>query len=141
VQTLRVERDGRELPLLAVIETDGTTLTMAGLSPAGQRLVRIAWIDGHVDQVLDPALPAKFDGGAVLRDLVFAHWPDSSILAVLKGTRWSATFADSIRTLRLGNKPWLSVTPETGPDGDGLLVDHLAEGYRVRVTTVEKSGP
>ena len=141
VQTLRLERDGREMPLLAIIETDGTTLTLAGLSPAGQRLVRIAWIDGHVDQETDPGLPAKIDGAAVLRDVVFAHWPDTSLQAVLKGTRWSAAFAGATRTLNLGKRPWLTVTAETGPDGDGLLVDHKAEGYKVHVATVEKNAP
>lgn len=139
VQTLRLEREGRELPLLAVIETDGTTLTLAGLSPEGRRLVRIAWIDGHVDQELDPSLPPRFDGTAVLRDVVFAHWPDSSLRAVLAGTRWSATINDSARTLRLGKREWLKVTPETGPDGDGLLVDHILEGYKVHVATVERN--
>lgn len=140
VQTLRLERDGREMPLLAVIETDGTTLTLAGLSPAGQRLVRIAWIDGHVDLDLDPNLPAKINGQAILRDVVFAHWPEASLDRVLKGTRWSAGFADSVRTLNLDGKTWLTVSPETGSDGDGLLVDHRAEGYRVHVSTVEKNG-
>ena len=141
VQTLTLERGEKRLPLLAVIETDGDSLTLAGLSPMGQRLVRITWRDGKVDQEIDPNLPVKIDGEAILRDVVLAHWPAASLQAVLAGTPWRAEFTDPQRKLFLGKRAWVSIAPETTPDGDGLLIDHVAEGFRVHVATVEKNEP
>jgi hypothetical protein len=113
VQTVRLERGGRELSLLAVIECDGTTLTLAGLTPAGQRLVRIAWRDGRIEQESDPNLPAKVDGEAILRDMVLAYWPKAALDSALAGTEWTLAFADGSRTLSARGKARVIVAPES----------------------------
>jgi hypothetical protein len=147
VQTVRLERGGRELSLLAVIECDGTVLTLAGLTPAGQRLVRITWRDGRIEQESDPNLPAKVDGEGILRDLVLAYWPRSALDSALAGTEWSVAFADGKRTLSARGKARIAIEPEAaetaGPAevGDGLRIRHLREGYVVHVATVERTSP
>lgn len=168
VQTLVVEREGRRLELLAAMECDGRTLTLVGLSPMGQRLVRITWEGGEVKTETDPNLPVKIDGEAILRDVVFVHWPEQALQAVFAETPWRATFAGPRRTLAWKDRTWLLVTPETdaaaasaapadsgaedlskalsgaeAPQADrgSVKVDHVAEGYTLRVTTVEKHAP
>ncbi len=141
VQTLRLERGDREARFLAVIETDGDSLTLAGLSPMGQRIIRILWRDGKVIQEVDANLPVKIDGEAILRDVVFANWPPEALQAILAGTAWKAEFSGAQRKLMLGKRVWMTTAPETTPDGEGLLVDHVAEKYRVHVATVEKNAP
>ena len=143
VQTLLLERDGKDLRLLAVIESDGDSLTLAGLSPMGQRLVRITWRDGKVDQETDPNLPVKVDGEAILRDVVFANWPPEALQAVMAGTAWKPEFKGPERMLYMGDRLWQTAAPEALPDGEGegLLVDHVTEKYRVHVATVEKNDP
>ncbi|HKP94982.1 MAG TPA: DUF3261 domain-containing protein [Fibrobacteria bacterium] len=155
VQSLTLERRGRSLELVAVIENDGKTLTLAGLSPTGQRLVRISWTGGKVEQESDPNLPVRIDGESILRDVVFVNWPAPALAAVFAGTRWKARFDGADRTLAWGGRPWLSVRPDTGgtegtaasgPGGgnggdapvDRVVVDHVAEGYQVHVATVER---
>jgi hypothetical protein len=152
VQTLALEREGKSMELLAVIERDGGDIVLVGMTPMGQRLIRIRWSDGKVDQDTDPNIPVRIDGGSILRDVVFANWPEESLKAAFAGTGWSAGFDGPRRTLAWNGKPWLEVRPEPVPAdtgrtadsldlGDPQLVDHIAEGYRIRVTTVERSGP
>ena len=141
VQTVRLERGGRELSLLAVIECDGSALTLAGLTPAGQRLVRIVWHDGKIEQEADANLPAKVDGEGILRDLVLAYWPKASLDAALAGTGWTATVADGARTLSARGRIRVSIAPEAAEGGEGLRIRHLREGYEVRVATVERTAP
>jgi hypothetical protein len=159
VQTVRLERGGRELSLLAVIECDGTTLTLAGLTPAGQRLVRISWRAGGIEQESDPNLPAKVDGEAILRDMVLAYWPKAALDSALAGTEWTLAFAEGKRTLSARGKARILVAPEAsaaagaadpspGADGSGdslsgdsISIRHLREGYVVHVATVERTAP
>ncbi|MDB5050189.1 MAG: hypothetical protein JWO30_3260 [Fibrobacteres bacterium] len=141
VQSLRLERQGKSLELMAVIENDGKTFTLAGLSPMGQRLVLITWSGGKVAQESDPNLPVAIDGEAILRDIVLVNWPESSLTRVFAKTGWSADFKGPERKLSWRGRPWVSVRPEAGEGGEtgeGVLVDHLAEGYQVHVTTVER---
>jgi hypothetical protein len=166
VQTVRLERGGRELSMLAVIECDGTTLTLAGLTPAGQRLVRITWRDGRIEQESDPNLPAKVDGEAILRDMVLAYWPQAALDSALAGTEWTLAFADGSRTLSARGKarviaaheaatamaagavtaggtvpaPGAGVSRDPG-SGDSLSIRHVREGYVVHVATVERTAP
>jgi hypothetical protein len=161
VQTVKLERGGRELSLLAVIECDGTVLTLAGLTPAGQRLMRITWRDGRIEQESDPNLPAKVDGEGILRDLVLAYWPRAALDSALAGTEWSVAFSEGRRTLSARGKSRIVIEPEaatpatdsasasaaSGPapasaDGSGnLRIRHLREKYAVHVATVEKTPP
>lgn len=144
VQTVRLERGGRGISLLAVIECDGSVLTLAGLTPAGQRLVRITWRDGRIEQESDPNLPAKVDGEAILRDLVLAYWPRAALDSALAGTEWSVAFADGTRTLSARGKARIAVAPAaraTGAAGDDLEIRHLREGYAIHVATVERTSP
>ncbi len=155
VQSLRLERQGRTLELMAVIENDGNTFTLVGLSPMGQRLLRLTWSGGKVAQESDPNLPVHIDGEAILRDVVFANWPEAALRTVFADTRWRAAFSGADRSLAWNGRPWLSVRPDTGAAGPmentdtaggaastpGIVVDHLAEGYRVHVATVERDAP
>lgn len=142
VQTVRLERGGKELPLLAVIDCDGTTLTLAGMTPTQQRLTTITWRDGGVAQENEPGLPIKVDGEGILRDLVLAYWPSASLQAALAGTGWSASITDSVRILSGGGKRRIEIEPEKNSEGDeGKRIRHLREGYTVHVVTVERSGP
>jgi hypothetical protein len=135
VQSVSLERDGRSLQLLAVIETDGKELTLVGLSPMGQRLVRITWADGKVAQEQDPNVPVHIDAESILRDVVFVNWPPESLQSVFAKTGWKAVFEGPRRDLSWEGRPWLSVKPEL--DGS-MTVDHLVEGYKVHVSTVEQ---
>ncbi len=137
VQTVRLERGGKELSLLAVLECDGNILTLAGLTPAGQRLVRITWSEGRIEQESDPNLPAKVDGEAILRDLVLAYWPQAALDSALAGTEWSVAFSEGARTMSARGKPRIVVAP--GEAGEALRIRHLREKYEVQVATVEKT--
>jgi hypothetical protein len=152
VQTLVLERDGKSMELLAVIENDGKEIVLVGMTPMGQRLVRITWSDAKVDQETDPNIPVRIDGESILRDVVFANWPEDGLRAAFAGTGWSASFDGPVRSLAWNGKPWLQVRPGPAPKDSGLssdslglgdpqIVDHIAEGYRILVTTVERSGP
>jgi len=141
VQTVRLERGGRELSLLAVIECDGAVLTLAGLTPAGQRLVRITWRDGRIDQEADANLPAKVDGEGILRDLVLAYWPRASLDSALAETDWKVVFAEGGRTLSGGGRARIAVEPEAAEGGEGIRIRHVREGYVVHVATVERTAP
>lgn len=143
VQSLTLSHQGKSVDLMAVIESDGKTLTLVGLSPMGQRLVRITWTDGKIDQESDPNIPVHIDGEAILRDVVFVNWPEAALHTVFAGTHWRAGFAGADRTLAWKGRPWLSVRPDSaGADGKpGVVVDHLAEGYQVHVKTLEQEAP
>jgi Protein of unknown function (DUF3261) len=146
LQTVRLERGGRELSLLAVIECDGTALTLAGLTPAGQRLVRIDWREGRIEQESDPNLPAKVDGEGILRDLVLAYWPQAALDSALAGTEWSIAYAKGTRTLSARGQARIAVAPESAgvsgaAAGEALRIRHFREGYEVRVATVERTAP
>lgn len=144
VQEVVLEREGKSLRLTAMLETDGTVFTLAGLGPMGQRLIRITWTRDSVGQETDPSVPARIDGAAILRDVVFAHWPAESLREAMAGTAWSAAFDGPRRTLYRKGRPWLAVHPEAagsaGPEsgGDWLVIEHTAEGYSVKVRTVEE---
>ena len=141
VQSLGLERGGKTLGLTAVIENDGSTFTLVGLGPMGQRLIRLTWADGKVAQESDPRLPVAIDGQAILRDVVFANWPEAALKTVFADTRWRATFTGGERRLAWNGRPWLTVRPDSAGAATGNLVDHIAEGYRVHVATVERDAP
>ena len=179
VQSLRLERQGKTLELMAVIENDGKAFTLVGLSPMGQRLMRLTWSEGRVAQESDPGLPVRIDGEAILRDVVFVNWPEAALRTVFAGTRWSARFDGGARSLDWNGRPWIVVRPEvasadaagsavpdiaatpatpatpaystdstdtantanTGGSKGGIVVNHVAEGYRVHVITVERDAP
>ena len=144
VQSLTLAHQGKSMDLMAVIESDGKTFTLVGLSPMGQRLVRITWTDGKVDQESDANIPVPIDGEAILRDVVFVNWPEAALQTVFAGSHWKAGFQGANRTLSWKGRPWLSVRPDgaAGAEGKpGVVVDHLVEGYQVHVKTVEEDAP
>jgi hypothetical protein len=141
VQMLELERGGKRLPLLAVLEADGQKMVLVGLSPSGQRLLRITWTGQQVAADQDPSVPVKIEAEPILRDVVLANWPEAALKSALAGSPWTVDFDGPRRTLRRGDAIWVTVAPEPGAGDEAVLVDHKVEGYRVHVHTVERSEP
>lgn len=132
-QSVTLQRDGRSLALLAVLDHHGSTVTLVALSPLGQRLVKVTWDRQGVAVQTDPALGAGFDAQQALRDLVFASWPPGALTAALGAGPWHALFyADGGRDLSLGGRLRLQVRGRpSDPGGQRLL--HWPEGYSITV--------
>jgi hypothetical protein len=128
MQSVRVDGGGRSAEFLALVDCEHGVVTLAGLSPQGQRLVKVRW-DSHgvaVDE--DPALAAHFDAVQALRDLVLARWPQAAIEQGLEGSAWSLRQTpDQGRALSLDGRIAVAVSP------DGRTIAHLKDGYRVTV--------
>jgi uncharacterized protein DUF3261 len=144
VQSLNIEHEGHVLTLMAVIESDGMMVTVVGLSPLGQRILRITWTQGKIAQETDPNITVPIDGSAILRDVVFAHWPVQALQKVFAHTDWQIIQKKQARILLWHGHPWMTVESlsiAADASAESILVNHLIEGYQVRVTTVENDEP
>lgn len=141
LQSLTLEHKEKSIGLLAVIESDGKNLTLVGLSPMGQRLMRITWSEGKVQQETDPHMPVAIDGEAILRDVVLVNWPEEILWPLFAKTEWKVTFDGPKRELYWGHRLWLSVKPDSFDGAKSILVDHHAEGYKVHVSLLEHESP
>ena len=127
-QSVRVEGGSRSAEFIALLNSDHGVVTLAGLSPQGQRLVKLRWDRGGVAVEAEPAVAAHFDAVVALRDLVLARWPLAALQRTMEGSRWSLRLTpDQGRVLSLDNRIVEAVSP------DGGTVAHLREGYRVLV--------
>jgi hypothetical protein len=151
VQRLTLMRGSHRLDLMAVIENDGSVFTLVGLSPFGQRLIRITWSQGCVHQETDPRIPVAIDGLAILRDVVVVHWPQQALQTVFANSDWRLIVGDHSRILTWQGRPWLEIHTDLGEPGEPgdpgdptsrtVVINHVVEGYVVRVTTVERDDP
>jgi hypothetical protein len=127
-QAVRVDGGGRSAEFLALVDCERGVVTLAGLSPQGQRLVKVRWDARGMAVEADPAVAAHFDGALALRDLVLARWPVAALQRSMQGSRWALRQTpDQGRTLSLDGRIVVAVSP------DGGTVAHLQEGYRVTV--------
>jgi hypothetical protein len=134
-QQLRLERDGRSLDLLAVLEPLEGGLQLAGLTPDGRRLLTLRWDALGFSADRSPGVPDFVDPGLVLRDLVLAHWPAESLRRALAGSAWDLEEdAAGGRRLLWYGRLHLELRPE--PGGRRLL--HPLEGYSVVVRDLEE---
>lgn len=125
---MRVEDGGRGAEFIALLNSDHGVVTLAGLSPQGQRLVKVRWDRGGVAVEAEPAVAAHFDAVLALRDLVLARWPLAALQRAMQGSRWSLRQTpDHGRALSLDGRVVEAVSP------DGGTVAHLQDGYRVLV--------
>jgi len=119
--------------MVALLAREGSTVTLAALSPLGQRLMKLTWDRQGVQCQVDPSVGAGFDAQQALRDLVFASWPPEALRAALVGGPWSAAFdPDGRRTLSCGGRIRLSVSGRTDSP-QGQVLRHLPEGYSITV--------
>lgn len=132
-QSVTLRRDGLSLAFLAVLDRQGSTVTLVALNPLGQRLVKVTWDRQGVQVEASPALGAGFDAQQALRDLVFASWPPGALNAALGAGPWHALFhVNGDRDLILDGHPRLQVRGRpSDPGGQRLL--HWPEGYSITV--------
>jgi hypothetical protein len=125
---VRVEGGGRSAEFLALVDCEDGVVTLAGLSPQGQRLVKVRWDRHGLAVEADPSVAAHFDAVQALRDLVLARWPVAALEQAMRGSAWSLRQTpDQGRALSLDGRILVAVSP------DGGTVAHLQEGYRVTV--------
>jgi|GEM_PF-3399838 hypothetical protein len=127
-QSVRLDGGGHSGEFVALVDCERGVVTLAGLSPQGQRLVKVRWDRGGMAVEADPAVAAHFDAAQALRDLVLARWPLAALQASMQGGPWSVRQTpEQGRVLSLNGKIMVAVSP------DGGTIAHLQEGYRVTV--------
>jgi hypothetical protein len=114
---VRDPRGGNGVHFLAVLERQKNGLLMVGLSPLGQRLLRVRWTARGVDADLAPQAAPYLDPRAMLREISFALWPPQSLDAAFKNGPFHADFTPTRRVLRQGSLERLVVEISYGPAG------------------------
>lgn len=136
---LRGPRGGAHF--LAVLQHEGGTVVLVGLSPLGQRLVRATWSAAGV--TVDTALEAApyLDADLMLRELAFALWPRPALEAALQGGPCTAEFGPGRRSLLVGGKPVLEVEQDAGGDPGLTLLRRPGHDGEVRVRELKGVQP
>ena len=116
-QDVELRRGGRGVHFLAVLERQKNGVLMVGLSPLGQRLVRLRWTARGVDADLAPQAAPYLDPQAMLRELSFALWPPEALDAAFKNGLFHADFTPKRRVLWQGSRERLLVGINEGPGG------------------------
>lgn len=135
-QNVEVKRGDKTFECLAVVEVSKTEVTMVGMSPLGQRLLRLHWDGKNLESEVDPSLPKELPVVGMLRDLMVAYWPLAAVQAGLKG--WAVEETGMARRLSAPHQPRLEVIYANGPGwGSSLTLYHHDPVYEVKVTTLE----
>lgn len=124
-QLLTGRFNGQSQSLLVMMNADGQSLSLAGLSSVGVRLFLVNW-DGktiHTEQsVVTPQLPPA---SQVLADVMLSHWPISAWTTALPAG-WTLTDVGDRRELR---------------DNHGALITRIAylrrDGQRVPISITQ----
>ncbi len=135
-QQLHFRFGSHERDLEALLEADTAQVQLA-VQAMGRTGVRLRWDGQQLQQERAPWLPPQVRAERVLDDLQFALWPAAAIVAVLPAG-WSLHEDGNRRELRQGQTPWLLLERES--DGT-LLLDNRAEGYAVRIESMDMQAP
>ncbi len=108
-QQLLFTRDQQEHTLLAAITIESKQLRLLGLTPQGQRLIKIEFDGQKLHSEQSPLLPVEVPAQAVLQQIQLAYWP---LLALQQHYRkpWSVESSPCQRQLRLEGEPIITVT-------------------------------
>jgi hypothetical protein len=128
-------RGGSGVHFLSVLERQKDGLLMVGLSPLGQRLVRVRWTARGVDADLAPQAAPYLDPRAMLRELSFALWPPAALDAAFKGGPFHADFSPGRRVLWQGSRERLVL--ETGHGRTGRIWTLRLPGREAEITVRE----
>ncbi len=135
-QQLHFRFGSHERDLDALLEADAQQLQLA-VQAMGRTGVRLRWDGVQLEQERAPWLPPQVRAERVLDDLQFALWPAPAVSAALPAG-WTLSDDGRRRELRQGETAWLVL--ERSDDGS-LLLDNRAEGYSLRIASVDMQAP
>lgn len=138
-QHLDIDAHGERRSVDALLEVDTASVRLA-LLQFGQPVARLEW-DGHVlrEQRL-PGVPAQLRADRILSELQLVQWPAD---AVREGLPPGWTVLESgesggrVRELRQGEAVVIRVRY---PSSDVAELEHLRDGYRLRIESTAVSG-
>nr|WP_272494156.1 DUF3261 domain-containing protein [Stenotrophomonas mori] len=123
----------RDLDALLEADADGVQLAVQAMGRTG---VRLQWDGRQLTQQRAPWLPPQVRAERVLDDLQFALWPTAAIAEVLPAG-WTVDDDGRHRGLSHAGTVWLQL--ERRDDGS-LLLENRAEGYALRIESIEMTG-
>lgn len=135
-QILRIERGDRQQRLIAAGELCGTRLALSLLTPEGLEVLRVRQRGTSVEVRRRRGLPAGLSARAVLADLQLVHWPADALRGAW-GPRWRLEAPERARRVLRDGDLRVRVRYADAPWQGPVTVEHLAQGYRVHVTTLE----
>ena len=133
-QQLVVRGGGKELALDVALEADAVSVRMAVLQ-FGRTLARLEWDGRQLTRTLAPGWTDAGMADRVLNDLQLVWWPASAIRSALP-TDWNLTETATQRMLSYRGRSVMAITL---PGAHLIVVDHILDGYTVRVQTDEQS--
>lgn len=74
-QFLTATVNGKSESLVTLLDGDGQTLTLAGLSPIGIRLFKVTYSANQIETEQSIALPQLPPANQVLADIMLSYWP------------------------------------------------------------------
>lgn len=74
-QFLTATVNGKSDSLITMLDGDGQTLTLAGLSPIGIRLFKVTYTANQIETEQSIALPQLPPANQVLADIMLSYWP------------------------------------------------------------------
>lgn len=135
-------RDGNRAPetLDALLEIDADAVRLAGFA-MGHRVLAVHWDGASIVEQRAPELPPQVDAARILRDVLYVLAPAPALQAALpEGWRVedSTTRRDLLRGARLAVRIHYTASPRwTGT----IVLDNLAEGYRLDIESANGSAP
>ena len=138
-QDVELRRGGGGVHFLAVLERQKNGVLMVGLSPLGQRLLRVRWTARGVDADIAPQAAPYLDAQAMLRELSFALWPPESLDAAFKNGPFHADCTPGRRVLWQGNRERLVVGIHDGPGGREWTLGLTGQGAMIKVRALPSS--
>jgi uncharacterized protein DUF3261 len=138
-QDVELIRGGSDVHFLAVLDRQKDGVLMVGLSPLGQRLLRVRWTARGVDADIAPQAAPYLDAQAMLRELSFALWPPESLDAAFKNGPFHADCTPGRRVLWQGNRERLVVGIHDGPGGREWTLGLTGQGAMIKVRALPSS--
>lgn len=142
LQQIEVRRPGGRERFIAQLELRPGRLSMAALTPLGQRLFVL--IDDGKTLNYQPfaAVKDRFEPAYILADLQLAHWPLATLQASLAKAKLSLTEHQGVRELRHGTTLLARVTQTAGAHWPAQIeISHPERQYTLTITTLEPSPP
>lgn len=142
VQQVEARHSDRTERFIGQLEIKGSTLTLAALSPLGQRLFLLRDDGRRLRYEAYAPLAGRFEPGYVLADLQLAFWPLERLEPSLAAAGLKLEERDGVRTLSRDGElvARARITPGAAWPSR-VVLEQPGRGYTLTITTLELARP
>jgi hypothetical protein len=137
-QRLDIEAPGRRQTVEALLEVDASGVRLA-LLQLGRPLARLAWDGRTLQQERAPGVPDNLSAERILSEMQLVQWPAAAIREALPAG-WSLRESEggAVRELVQGDDVVMRVCYASPQLAE---LEHLRDGYRLRIESLPAGGP